>query len=506
MTRALLSVHDKTGLVDFARGLLSLGVELVASGGTARALADAGLTVTTVESLTGFPALLDGRVKTLHPAIHAGILSRRSTSDEAELTALGLRHFDLVAVSLYPFEDVFRSNFESLEDQDTVIESIDIGGVALLRAAAKNHAHVLAVPGPAHYDEALAALHGDRPLALTRARLAAAAFAQTAAHDASIAAWLAERAGAAAPVPGAFRERTPLRYGENPHQDAAYLEGPGGPTFKVRSGKPLSYNNLLDLDAAASAVADFAGPTCVVVKHGSPCGIATSGHSVAEAVARAIAADPTSAFGGILAVNQPFDLAAVDALGDLFLEVIAAPSFADGVVERLAKSRKNCRVLELQRSFDRAPLLRSAVGGLLVQGADTSRPAPDTWKVHGDHTAVDEALGVFALTAVKHVKSNAIVVARRDGDVLVTVGIGGGQTNRIDAVAQALHRAGEHARGATLASDAFFPFADGVEAAARAGVGVVYEPGGALRDEEVIAAAARLGVALVLTGTRHFRH
>jgi phosphoribosylaminoimidazolecarboxamide formyltransferase/IMP cyclohydrolase len=509
MTRplALLSVHDKTGLIDFAQGLIALGMDLLASGGTARALTEAELPVLEVADLTGFPELLGGRVKTLHPAVHAGILSRRTDADTRELDHHGLRPIALVAVSLYPFEEALltlprNSTISTSEINPALIEHIDIGGVALLRAAAKNHAHVLVVPGPSHYGQALEALRNSD--AEARLRLAAKAFALTASYDAMIARALTP-ASLADAFPG-HRPSEDLRYGENPHQQAVFLTPSGSSApYHQRSGKALSYNNLLDLDATLSALADFAAPACVIVKHGSPCGIAmaTDATPLATVIARAIAADPVSAFGGILAVNRRVSLADIDALGDLFLEVFAAPAFDDDASDRLARHRKNCRVL----TFEVPPptmTARSVLGGLLVQTPDLAKPEPDTWEF--SNTNIDLDLARFAWSAVKHVKSNAIVLARRDGELCVTVGIGGGQTNRIDAVHQALARAGTMSHGATLASDAFFPFSDGVEAAAQAGVSLVLEPGGAMRDAEVKNAAERLGLTLVLTHRRHFRH
>jgi phosphoribosylaminoimidazolecarboxamide formyltransferase/IMP cyclohydrolase len=478
---ALLSVSDKSGLITFATALVERGYGLVASGGTARALLDAGLAVVAVEDLTGFPELLGGRVKTLHPAVHAGILSRRSAADVAELAARGIAAIDLVAVDLYPFEAALKRG----DGPTALVEEIDIGGVTLLRAAAKNFEHVTVVPGPAYYDEVIAGLASD--VTALRRRMAGAAFALTASYDRAIAGWLGES----------------LRYGENPHQAATFI--PGATRFEQHAGKELSYNNLLDLDAAWSCVVEQrTGHNAVVVKHGSPCGIARA-PTQAEAIARAIAADQISAFGGIVAIDHTLDLAAAEALGDLFLEVVAAPAVTPEAVAHLRKTKKNCRLVTLPLATA-ITTARSVLGGTLVQAADMALPEPTTWTTPTTMLVSDLELCSFAWLAVKHVKSNAIVLAAREGDVVVTVGIGGGQTNRIDAVRQACERAGERARGAVLASDAFFPFADGVEAAAAAGVTVVMQPGGALRDAEVIAAADRLGVAMVLTHRRHFRH
>lgn len=543
MTRpfALLSVHDKSGLVDFARGLTP-HFDLLASGGTARVLTEAGLEVLLVEDLTGFPALLGGRVKTLHPAIHAGLLSRRTEADKADLERFKLPEIGLVAVSLYPFEqavaDLARTNNERIEE-------IDIGGVALLRAAAKNHAHVFVVPGPEHYAYTLSALAGEVPAATARRRLAALSMQRTAAYDMAIARWLGDLADEDTDTPSPdtsahlarlfpdHRIAQPLRYGENPHQQAVYLEPQRAePAYRQLSGKELSYNNLLDLDAAWSAVNDFDTPTCVIVKHGSPCGIAAalaapseptvdarfiapSEPTLATLISRAIAADPTSAFGGILATNRTLDLDAALATADLFLEIVAAPDITAEAAAHLARTKKNCRVLVMARNAA-GPVVRSALGGLLVQTPDRLTPEPTLFKpaTSSPTATIDPALCAFAWSTVKHLKSNAIAVCLRDGEALVTAGLGAGQTNRIDATRQALERAKlrypdlgvENGRHATLASDAFFPFPDSIEAAARFGIEVVIQPGGALRDPDVIAAAERLGVTLLLTGRRHFRH
>jgi len=487
--RALLSVHDKAGLTDFARGLLALGFELVASGGTARALADAGLAVTPVEAVTGFPELLGGRVKTLHPAIHAGILARRDDADTRELAAHALAPIDLVAVTLYPFEQALAQGASEAE----LVEQIDIGGVTLLRAAAKSFAHVTVVPGPARYGVVLAALGGDGDLPALRRRLAAEALALTAAYDRVIAGWLAGGA-------------LPLRYGENPHQSASFTPGPAGMPFRQLSGKELSYNNLLDLDAAWNPMDEIEQPALCIVKHGSPSGLAYGANAV-EAWHAALASDPVSAFGGVVATNRVVDLALVSAIGDLFIEVLAAPGFDEDAAALLAAKKKNCRVLVMGATT--APsMARSVLGGMLVQSPDVERPDPATWRhVAGPPPDAERLAALaFAFHAVKHVKSNAIVLARPTATGFATVGVGGGQTNRIDAVQQAIGRAGERARGAVLASDAFFPFPDGVLAAADAGIVAVVEPGGALKDAEVIAAADARGVTLVFTGRRHFRH
>lgn len=500
--RALLSVYDKTGLVDFARPLAERGVELVASGGTARVLRQAGLPVRPVSDVTGSPEILDGRVKTLHPAIHGGILSRRTSADRDQLGSLGWDEIDLVAVNLYPFEETAADPHAFLE---AVIEQIDIGGVALLRAAAKNFAHVTVVCDPADYAPVLAEIEAQGEVSLeTRRRLAVKAFARTAAYDAAIWRYLA---GGEDLLPEALvlglRELADLRYGENPHQRAALYASPGvaGPLGgELLQGKPLSYNNLLDLDAAWRAASAFERPTVVIVKHLSPCGIA-SADTLADAFPSALAGDPVSAFGGVIAANRPFDGATARALGDLFVEAIVAPAFTDEAREVLS-GRKGCRLLALERAAPEAVEMRSVRGGLLVQERDWGDEAE--WQVVTRRAPTDPEMQAlrFAWRAVAHVKSNGILLARGEA----ALGIGGGLPSRVDAVRLAVAKAGERARGAVMASDAFFPFPDGVEVAARAGVTAVVQPGGSVRDSQVIEAADRLGLAMCFTGVRHFRH
>ena len=501
--RALLSVSDKSGLVAFARGLVEAGVELVASGGTAHALEDAGLPVLTVEALTDLPPVLGGRVKTLHPAIHGGILARPTDEDTATLIAQGWEAIDYVVVNLYPFEQtVARAGVTRSE----AVEQIDIGGVALIRAAAKNAARVTVVVDPGDYKTVLDAVNqGGVPQGL-RERLALKAFRRTAAYDAAIAAYLSAASPDDEALPDALTLALPraatLRYGENPHQQAALYAadgvGPLGGT--LLQGKALSYNNLLDLDAAWRCAADFGGTTVVIVKHLGPCGVA-QGETLAEAFRLALASDPVSAFGGVIAASAPFDREAAEALGDLFVEAIAAPAFTDGAREALA-NRKSCRLLEIGNVPGVGFELRSVRGGVLAQTLDADQG--EAWRVVSERAPTEAELESlrFGWKAVAHVKSNAIVFAQGRA----TVGIGGGLPSRVDAVKLAAEKAGERARGAVMASDAFFPFADGVEAAAAAGVTAVVEPGGSVRDEEVIAAADRLGMALVFTDVRHFRH
>lgn len=500
--RALLSVYDKTGLVDFASALIDSGAEIVASGGTARALSEAGLPVTSVEALTGLPSVLGGRVKTLHPAIHGGILARDSAEDRATLEESGWGMIDLVAVSLYPFVETISK--EGVTEAEA-IEQIDIGGVALIRAAAKNYARVTVITSPAGYAPVLAEVAEGGTTAATRRALAAEAFAVTAAYDTSIAGYFAAGAEGEG-LPEALNISLPmaqsLRYGENPHQQAALYAAPGaGPLGgELLQGKPLSYNNLLDIDAAWAAAEDFAAPSVVVVKHLSPCGIA-SDPSMAAAFRAALASDPVSAFGGVIAANRTFDGPAAEALGSLFVEAIAAPEFTEEALEILAR-RSNCRVLRMKPAPAARYGLRSVRGGLLAQTPDPGDDAE--WRIVSERAPTDDEMAAlrFAWQAVMHVKSNAIVLARDNA----TVGIGGGLPSRVDAVQLAAQKAGERAAGAALASDAFFPFPDGVEAAAAAGVTAVVEPGGSVRDEQVIAAADRLGLALAFTGVRHFRH
>lgn len=499
--RALLSVYDKTGLVGFAGGLRELGFELVASGGSARALCDGGLEVTEVSALTGSPEVLGGRVKTLHPAIYAGILSRRTAADEAELAALGVGAIALVVVNLYPFEATVARGAAERE----VVEEIDIGGVALLRAAGKAFEHVTVVPSPARYGDVLAALGGAGDLAALRRELAAEAFRLTAAYDRAIAAWMTGPGGAERVDLGVVERAQTLRYGENPHQSAALYRAPGGGAgFEQLGGKELSYNNLVDLDAARGIVADFAErPTVAIVKHTNPCGLA-SGAGLVAAFEAALASDPVSAFGSVIAVNRPVDEAFVEALGKLFVEALLAPGFSEGALAALEASRRGCRVVRAGVSPDLAPVVRPIYGGVLVQGADAAPVEPAAWRVvtrrRPDES--ERASLVFAWRAVKHVRSNAIVLARGEA----TVGVGAGQMSRVDAVHLAVRRAGARSTGAVMASDAFFPFADGVELAAAAGVTAVVQPGGSVRDAEVVAAADAAGMAMVMTGVRHFRH
>lgn len=513
MPRALLSVYDKSGLIELAQALVDADHELVASGGTAGTLAGAGLPVTPVAELTGQQELLGGRVKTLHPALHAGILARDSDEDRAQLTGAGFAPINLVVCNLYPFREVSARPDASL---DEAIEEIDIGGVALLRAAAKNFARVLTLCDPADYGMLVQTLRcGSEVELATRRALAAKVFALTQAYDAAIHERLLredrpEGADDQAPVSLKLRlhRSEVLRYGENPHQAAAwYAREPGaGPLGGELLGgqKQLSYNNYLDLDAAARAVSTFALPTVAVVKHLSPIGLASDGE-LAWACELALAADPLSAFGSVLAANCKVDAAFVRALGKVFVEAIVAPEFSTEALDLLAARRRNCRLLKLPTWAGGDDWqLRSVSGGFLLQDADAGDPDGGEWRAVTRRQPDDaERLALeYAWRAVQHVPSNAIVIARPG----VVVGVGGGLPSRVDAVELAVRKAGERARGGALASDAFFPFADGVEAAIAAGVSAVAQPGGSLRDAEVIEAADAGGIAMVFTGARHFRH
>ncbi len=513
---ALISVSDKSGLVPFARALAARGVKILSSGGTARSLAAEGVPVDTVESYTGSPEVMDGRVKTLHPRVHGGILSR-GERDAADLERLGARAIDLVVVNLYPFERVAA---DAASTHDHIVENIDIGGPSMVRSAAKNHARVTIVCDPADYPAVLAEVerHGDTD-ARTRAELAAKAFAHTAAYDAAISGYLSSREpdGARARFPRyltlPFERAYGLRYGENPHQAGAFYVERGaeaGSLARAESlgagGKELSFNNLVDVDAALDAVREFERPAAVVVKHTNPCGAAVAA-SLADAYREAREADALSAFGGIVACNREVDEATARILAETFLECVVAPSFAPAALE-LLRAKKNLRLLATGAWLpaDHAALTYKRVGGgLVVQDRDATAAGEVTrGKVVTRRTpSADELRDLeFAWRVSKHVKSNAIVLARGE----VTVGVGAGQMSRVVSVQIACEKAGEKARPSVLASDAFFPFPDGVEAAARAGVTAVAQPGGSVKDPDVIAAADRLGLAMVFTGVRHFRH
>ena len=512
MPTALLSVSNKESLIDLARQLTRLGWTLLASGGTARAIREAELDVFDIASYTGSPEILDGRVKTLHPAVHGGILARETISDHTDLTRINARMIDLVVVNLYPFQQTISKANVPLSE---AIENIDIGGVALIRAAAKNYERVTVITDPCDYAPVLDELEARGEVTLrTRQRLAVKAFQHTAGYDTAIAGYLAEAfAGEENEVQvPAWLNLYPfegLRYGENPHQSARFylLDPNSGPLGgRVLQGKALSYNNLLDLDAAWRAALMFEDrPTISIVKHLSPCGIA-SADSLPQAFALALQSDPVSAFGGVMACTETMDIETVEAMGSLFVECIIAPGFTPDALEKLAK-RKNCRLIEApEKRLFPSYEVRTVNGGILWQTRDFGDPAgtQQDWKVVTSRQPTDkewEALR-FAWKACQPVKSNAIVLAHGEA----TVGIGGGQPNRIDCVRIALQRAGDRAQGAVMASDAFFPFSDCVETAAAAGITAVIHPGGSVRDNESIEAAERYGVAMVTTGFRHFRH
>ena len=516
--RALISVSDKTGLVELARALAAHGAEILSTGGSARALRDAGVPVREVSEHTGFPEILDGRVKTLVPQIHGGVLGRRDLPEHlAQMERHGIAPIDLVAVTLYPFESTVAAG-ASPED---CVENIDIGGPALIRAAAKNHDAVAVLTDPAHYAavESELAEHGGTTRAL-RVRLAGEAYARTAAYDAAIAAWFAGQRGEAFPQRFALagRLRQTLRYGENPHQHAAfYTTGtrPGVATAEQVQGKELSYNNLNDTDAAFECVAEFDRPAVVIVKHANPCGVATAA-TLAEAWEAALRCDPVSAFGGIVALNRTLDVEAASRLAAIFTEVIVAPD-ADEAARAVLARKKNLRLLltgGLPDPADPGLSLRTVSGGFLAQSRDAGRVAASDLRVMTRRapTAAELEDLIFAFRVCKHVKSNAIVYAKD----AATTGIGAGQMSRVDSARIAAWKGAEAARaagldrplteGSVVASDAFFPFADGLQAAVAAGATAVIQPGGSIRDEEVIAAADAAGIAMVFTGVRHFRH
>jgi phosphoribosylaminoimidazolecarboxamide formyltransferase/IMP cyclohydrolase len=509
--RALISVYDKTGIDEFARGLAELGWELVASGGTAAHLESLGLTVARVEALTEFPEMLGGRVKTLHPRIHAGILARRDRDDDlATLEEHEIEPFDLVCINLYPFEHVAAQRGVT---EAEAVEMIDIGGPSMLRGAAKNFAHVAPVCLPERYGFVLDELRASGGLsAETRRELAAEAFATTAAYEAAIATWFADRDPFPETIVVALEKVQDLSYGENPHQRAAYYAERGARTHLLARveqlhGKDLSFNNLNDLSGARMLAREFALPACVIVKHANPCGVGV-GATVAEAYEKALASDPVSAYGGIVVVNRDVDDVLGARLSEQFVEVLFAPGYSDGALDALRK-RQNVRILvdhERRRASSDGRHYKRVLGGLLVQDPDSEIEERDRWQLQVGE--LDEAQWgdlVFAMRVCKHVSSNAIVVAKD----LQTIGVGAGQMSRVDAVRIALEKAREFGHdlgGAVLASDAFFPFADGPQLALDAGVTAIVQPGGSRRDPEVVEAVAAAGAAMVFTGRRHFRH
>ncbi len=518
VTRALISVSDKTGLAELGKFLAAAGVEILSTGGSARALSEAGTAVVEVGDYTGFPEMMDGRVKTLQPKIHGGILARRDAPEHlAAMEEHGIGPIDLVVVNLYPFEATVAKGaaFEAC------IENIDIGGPALIRAAAKNHDFVAIVTDPAEYEELMAQMEAGATSLDFRRRLAGSAYARTAAYDAAIAGWFARQAGEALPprmtLAGARKEL--LRYGENPHQQAAFYDdgsgAPGVASAEQVQGKALSYNNLNDTDAAFALVAEFERPSIAIIKHANPCGVASS-DNLAEAYALALACDPLSAFGGIVACNRAIDAAAAKAITGIFTEVIIAPD-ADEAAREIIARKKNLRLLLTGGMPDGAGAglqIRTLAGGFLVQDADIAPQSAKALKVVSKRAPSKNEIAdmLFAFTVAKHVKSNAIVYVRDRR----TVGIGAGQMSRVDSVRIAAMKASEAAReagengnrleGSVVASDAFFPFADGLLAAAEAGATAVIQPGGSIRDDEVIAAGDKHNLAMTFTGVRHFRH
>jgi len=512
--RALISVYDKTGLIDLARGLTTAGVEIVSTGSTAKTIAEKGISVTRVEELTGFPEVLDGRVKTLHPRVHAGLLADlRNPEHAAALERLGIEAFELVVVNLYPFSETVDSG----AGIDECVEQIDIGGPSMVRAAAKNHPSVAVVTDPRGYDGVLAAVrHGGFTIA-ERRRLASLAFQHTADYDIAVAGWM-ESTLAPEDPPATFprwlarswRRSEMLRYGENPHQQAALYNDPGAwpglAQAEQRHGKEMSYNNFTDADAAWRAAFDHEQICVAIIKHANPCGIAISSVSVADAHRKAHACDPLSAFGGVIATNTEVSVEMAEYVSTIFTEVIVAPAYETGALEVLAR-KKNIRVLLASEPLTGGTELRPVSGGLLAQQRDeldAHGDDPENWTLATGAPADPSTLTdlVFAWRACRAVKSNAIVIASGGA----TIGVGMGQVNRVDAARLAVERGGERVRGAVAASDAFFPFPDGLQTLIEAGVTAVVHPGGSVRDDEVTAAAADAGVTLYLTGARHFAH
>ncbi|ANZ16731.1 bifunctional phosphoribosylaminoimidazolecarboxamide formyltransferase/IMP cyclohydrolase [Streptomyces noursei] len=511
--RALVSVYDKSGLEELAQGLHAAGVQLVSTGSTAGKIAAAGVPVTKVEELTGFPECLDGRVKTLHPKVHAGILADLRLADhQQQLADLGVEPFDLVVVNLYPFKETVASG----ATPDECVEQIDIGGPSMVRAAAKNHPSVAVVTSPERYADVLAAVNGGGFDLAARKRLAAEAFQHTAAYDVAVAAWMTnvyapEADGAALPefLGETWERRSTLRYGENPHQAAAlYVDGqPGGiANAEQLHGKEMSFNNYVDTEAARRAAYDHDEPCVAIIKHANPCGIAI-GADVAEAHRKAHACDPVSAYGGVIAVNRPVTVALAEQVAEIFTEVIAAPAYEDGAVEILAR-KKNIRVLKVDGTPHQPGDLKLLSGGAVLQHTDVFQAEgddPATWTLATGEALSAEELAelAFAWKACRAVKSNAILLAK-DG---ASVGVGMGQVNRVDSCKLAVERAGEErACGSYAASDAFFPFPDGPEILIAAGVKAIVQPGGSIRDELVVEAAQKAGVTMYFTGTRHFFH
>lgn len=511
--RALVSVSDKTGIVEFCRELSALGVEIISTGGTSTLLAKEGVPVIGISDVTGFPEIMDGRVKTLHPAVHSGLLAVRDNDEHTrQMKELGLDYIDLVVVNLYPFAETIAKPDVEYED---AIENIDIGGPTMLRSAAKNHAFVSVVVDAADYATVLEEVKASGDTTLdTRKRLAAKVFRHTAAYDSLISGYLSSVTGD--PLPErytvTYEKVQDLRYGENPHQKAAFYRKPLAEAGSLTAaeqlhGKELSYNNINDANAALQIVKEFDEPAVVAVKHMNPCGVGV-GTSIYEAYQKAYHADPTSIFGGIVAANRPIDSDTADKLKDIFLEIILAPGFTEKAFEILSK-KKNIRLLKIDITGAAAErqsefVVTSVAGGMIVQESDVHSLDVSELKVVTDRAPSEEELKqlLFGWKVVKHVKSNAIVLAKDD----MTIGVGAGQMNRVGAAKIAIEQAGEKAQGAVLASDAFFPMGDTLELAAKAGVKAVIQPGGSIKDEESIKVANEYGIAMVFTGVRHFRH
>ncbi|OXS77862.1 bifunctional phosphoribosylaminoimidazolecarboxamide formyltransferase/IMP cyclohydrolase [Domibacillus enclensis] len=508
--RALISVSDKSGVTEFAREIAALGYEIVSTGGTKKMLAEAGVPVQGVTDVTGFPEILEGRVKTLNPYIHGGLLAKHGEPDhQKQLDEHNIQPIDIVCVNLYPFQQTIAKPDVTTDD---AIENIDIGGPAMLRASAKNHEYVTVIVDSSDYGQVLSELKGEGKTTLeTRRKLAAKVFRHTAAYDAMIAGFMTELTGEENPekLTVTYELKQSLRYGENPHQKAAFYAQPLGSTFSVAQakqlhGKELSYNNIRDTDAALQIVKEFSEPAAVAVKHMNPCGVG-AGSTIEEAYARAYEADPTSIFGGIVALNRPVSKELAEKLHEIFLEIIVAPSFDQEAIDVLSK-KKNIRLLTLDFANGKKgeKVLTSVEGGLLSQDLDELSLADADVRVATKREPTEEEWTAMKLgwNVVKHVKSNAIVVT----DDKMTLGVGAGQMNRVGAAKIALEQAGEKAKGAALASDAFFPMDDTVEAAAKAGITAIIQPGGSIKDEDSIKKADEYGIAMVLTGIRHFKH
>ncbi|HEU5047558.1 MAG TPA: bifunctional phosphoribosylaminoimidazolecarboxamide formyltransferase/IMP cyclohydrolase [Rickettsiales bacterium] len=509
ITRALISVSDKTGIIEFAKFLQSRNIEILSTGGTAKALNLAGIPVKEVSEHTDFPEMLDGRVKTLHPKIHGGLLGRRGVDEhEAAMLAHNIEPIDLVIINLYPFEETVAKG----ADYDTCVENIDIGGPAMIRSAAKNHESVTVIIDPADYAAVSREIEESGAVTLeTRKKLAAKAFSRTAAYDSAISIWFAKTLHAFPEYMNAGKLKQVLRYGENPHQEAAFYTYDHAPlgvsTARQIGGKELSYNNINDTDAAFGLVSEFSEPAIAIIKHANPCGVAV-GASIEEAYKKALACDPVSAYGGIIAANRVLDVATVQAIGNLFAEVIIAPD-AEPEAIKMLESKKNLRLL-LTGGMPEKPgnfMVKQVSGGFLFQEFDNAKVTEQSVKLASARKPTEAELRdmIFAFTVAKHVKSNAIVIAKD----MATVGIGAGQMSRVDSVRIACWKAEEaklSTKGAVLASDAFFPFDDNVHNAAKAGIVAMIHPGGSIRDNEVIKAADGYGMAMVLTGVRHFRH